>query len=109
MLKFSDENIKEYQDLISSGKPLVLLASAEWCNPCKAMKPMFGKVSEQMKDQLSFGTLDTDYGQDIASSLRISAIPTIVFIKNSIVKNTLVGIHSEKEVTKLIKELLSDE
>lgn len=109
MLEFKDSNINEYQELIDSGKPLILMATAEWCGPCRIMKPLFKKLSEQMKDQLSFGIIDTDWGSQIASSLKISAIPTLIFIRNSQVNLFMPGVNSEEKIVKHIKELLNDE
>lgn len=114
MLKFSDQNISEYQELINSGKPLILLASAEWCGPCKLLKPAFEKLVKEFesldpKDPLAFGMLDTDFGMEITSSLAISAIPTILFIKDSIVKHRLIGVSSREKMIEAIKDLLKYE
>ncbi|GAB3711540.1 thioredoxin [Mariniluteicoccus flavus] len=60
---------------------------AEWCGPCKRFSPVFEKVSEKHPDVV-FAKLDTDANQQIAGSLGVQSIPTVMaFNKGNLVFN----------------------
>ena len=41
---------EKLQEKINNGEKLVVDFYTDWCNPCKMMKPIFEKVSEQFKN-----------------------------------------------------------
>lgn len=54
---------------------------AEWCGPCRMFAPIFEEVSLEYPE-IQFCKCNTDENPEIASHLRISAIPTIIYAKN---------------------------
>ncbi|CAB4256459.1 similar to Saccharomyces cerevisiae YGR209C TRX2 Cytoplasmic thioredoxin isoenzyme of the thioredoxin system which protects cells against oxidative and reductive stress [Maudiozyma barnettii] len=76
--------------LTDAGSKLVVVDFyATWCGPCKMIAPMVEKFSEQYNDA-TFLKLDVDAIPALAQEYEISAMPTLVFIKNG------------KEVTKVV-------
>ena len=57
---------------------------ADWCGPCKAMKPIFSEVEEEMKDKVEFKKVDVDAEGEQASKYGIVSIPTFVILKNGV-------------------------
>lgn len=77
---------------------------ADWCGPCKRFSPIFSKVSEN-HDDVVFAKLDTDANPDIATSLEIMSIPTIMaFHKGNMVFNQA-GLLSAGQLEQLIAQL----
>ena len=37
---------KNFDELLSTGKPLMVDFGAEWCGPCKAVVPMVAELAE---------------------------------------------------------------
>lgn len=100
MNKLTDDN---YDSVILSKKKFVILASAEWCGPCRLLKPTINKLAVEYLGKVDFYQLDTDIYQDIASILIISALPTIIFNNTN---NRLIGVASEKSIREKIEELI---
>jgi thioredoxin 1 len=61
-------------------KYLVIKAEAQWCGPCKAVKPRYKELAESYPNAV-FVTFDVDDHQNIAEQFNISAMPTFIIIK----------------------------
>ncbi len=56
---------------------------ADWCGPCKRFAPIFDKTSDA-HDDIVFAKLDTDANQELASSLGIEGIPTLMAFREGV-------------------------
>jgi thioredoxin 1 len=65
----------------------LLYFTAEWCGPCKMMKPVF----DVLDSEVNIGKVDIDSQQEIAVKNGIRSIPTILFIKNGAVVDRHTG------------------
>lgn len=57
---------------------------ADWCGPCKQFAPIYERVSEKNPD-IVFGKVDTQNNPDLAATFNISAIPTLMVIRDRVV------------------------
>jgi thioredoxin 1 len=56
---------------------------AEWCGPCRQFAPVYDKASEQHPD-VTFGKVDTEAEQALASAANIRSIPTLMAFRDGI-------------------------
>ena len=56
---------------------------AEWCGPCKMFGPIFEEVSAANPD-VTFAKVDTEAEQQLAGSLGIMSIPTVMIFRDGI-------------------------
>jgi len=56
---------------------------AEWCGPCKMFGPIFEEVSDSNPD-ITFAKVDTEAEQQLAGSLGIMSIPTVMIFRDGI-------------------------
>ena len=78
----------------------VLYFSAEWCGPCKMIKPQM----QQLQSEMSITFIDADANPETCKTWGVRSIPTVLIIKNSIEQGRLVGTAITKEsVTNLYK------
>ena len=56
---------------------------AEWCGPCKMFGPVFEEVSEANPD-ITFAKVNTEAEQQLAGSLGIMSIPTVMIFRDGI-------------------------
>ena len=76
---FTDENVNE---IIESGKPVVIDFWATWCGPCKALAPVLDELAEQYEGQVVIGKYNVEEESDFSTDHRIMSLPTILFFKN---------------------------
>jgi len=56
---------------------------AEWCGPCRQFAPVYDTASEQHPD-VTFGKVDTEAEQALASAANIRSIPTLMAFRDGI-------------------------
>ena len=77
--KFTDSNVNE---VIASGKPVVIDFWATWCGPCMRLAPVIDELAEEFADQAVIGKYNVDEETELSGQYRIMSLPTILFFKN---------------------------
>ena len=83
-------SIEEFREIIDSSTWVTVVDFfATWCWPCKMLSPVMEELSEEHKD-ITFLKVDVDELPDLAWEYWVTAMPTIVFIKDWEVIDTVV-------------------
>jgi len=85
----------------------VMKFGAEWCAPCKLLKPIWNKLEAEL-DDVEFVTVDIDDDPELATKYSVSAVPTILFVKDGAVVDSLIGLHKESNIRKTIDGLVKE-
>jgi thioredoxin 1 len=97
----------ELQEKINKGEKIILKLGAQWCGPCKMMKPIFEKVANDNTTDVQMYTLDVDLNREIAMSLGVRSVPTIKMFNAGEVIDTKVGMQSETQLNDMINILIN--
>lgn len=94
---------QEYQTLLNS-KALVLVDFyAEWCGPCKKMKPYLDELAGEYKDSLTLLRIDIEANPELTKSMGLEAVPVLKVYRNGKETWTHTGYVEKDEVAAQLK------
>lgn len=73
---------KQFDELLKSDKLVLIDFYADWCAPCKKMKPYLDEISTDMKDKVVVKRINADDNQVLTKELKVDALPVLMLYKN---------------------------
>jgi thioredoxin 1 len=101
-------NLEEFKKVLEENENVVIKFSAEWCGPCKALKPILDDLSTQYCDKVKFVEIDVENSDELTSEYKVRNVPTILYIKNGEVKDKSVGTVNKQVLTDKITNLINN-
>lgn len=86
----------------SGGRLLMFEFYADWCPPCKELAPILEEIAKESEGKVDIYKINTDKNPVLASALRVTGIPHVVFIKNQESVFSLSGLYPKKMYLKII-------
>ena len=93
----------QFDALINSDKLVLVDFYADWCEPCKKMKPYLDEISNSMSDRISVIRINTDDNQQLCRELNIEALPVLQLYKNKNITWSNTGYISKEDVLKKLQ------
>ncbi|MBA7551600.1 Thioredoxin [subsurface metagenome] len=69
--------------VLDSDTACVIDFYASWCAPCKLVSNMLAKLAGEYDGKVRFYRLDTDKNTELSQKLKVSDLPTVLFLKGS--------------------------
>lgn len=90
----------QFDSLTSGSKPVLVDFYADWCMPCKVMKPYLDEIANENKDKMVLLRIDADNNMQLSKELKIEALPTLQFYKDNKMVWQEVGLLSKEDILK---------
>ena len=87
--------------VMNSEKTVLLDFYAEWCGPGKMLAPVLETLSDEHPDVV-IAKVNVDDNPGLASEFRVSAIPTLVVMKNGQAVAKQMGMLPKSEILKML-------
>jgi thioredoxin 1 len=75
-----------FQELIGSGKPVLVDFTATWCGPCKMMAPVLQQVKRSLGEKLTIIKVDIDKSPQTANNFQVQGVPTLILFNQGTYK-----------------------
>ena len=96
---FTTENFDA--EVLKSDVPVFVDFYADWCGPCKMQGPIVEQLAEERTD-VKFCKLNIDEAMQIAMSLGITSIPTIMVVKDGEITFKQAGLMQKAQLAALL-------
>ena len=98
--------MNKFQDIIADNTPVLVDFFAEWCGPCKMMKPVLEELKKKMGNKIIILKIDIDKNISLSSEYRIQSVPTLVLWKQGEIIWRQSGAVSLNEVEQILSSYI---
>lgn len=81
---------------------MILYFTADWCAPCKRVRPIVEQLNKDQSD-VRFFIIDVDLETEMASDFEIKSVPTFVVMKDNTEIHRVSGVQTRDQLEELIK------
>jgi thioredoxin 1 len=77
--------------------------TADWCNPCKKVRPIVEEINRESFD-LKFQIIDADLNIELVKKFEIKSIPTFIVVDDGEVLRRLTGSQTKNTLEKFLND-----
>ena len=100
---------ESFTDILNSDTPVLVDFFAEWCGPCKLMKPVLEELHQRMGDKVRILKIDIDRSPALANNLNIHSVPTLMLFRNGKSLWRQSGVLQAAQLEKIISQYITNQ
>ena len=101
VFEINGENFEN--EVINSNVPVLVDFNANWCGPCKMLRPILDEISES-EIGTKIVSINIDEENELAEKFEVSSIPCLILFKNGKEIKRSVGFKNKDEIMTLLGE-----
>ena len=104
VIELNDVNFDS--EVIRATQPVLVDFYATWCGPCKKQLPIMDEVAKEFAGKARITKINVDDGKIKSAEFGVSSIPALLVFKDGQVVESLVGLHSQTQLSSIINKYL---
>ncbi len=98
---------QSFNEIINRETPTLVDFYAEWCGPCKMMKPILEELKSKVGTHATILKIDVDKNPQVASAYQIRGVPTLILFQKGKVLWRDSGVRPAHELATIIQSYKS--
>jgi thioredoxin 1 len=86
---------------------MIYYFTADWCNPCKKVKPIVEEINRE--NLIKFQMIDVDSEMELVKRFDIKSVPTFILIEDGVEVKRITGAQTKDQLEKFINLKAEDE
>ena len=91
----------------SMSVPVVVDFWAEWCGPCKVLKPVLEKLADEYGGRFILAKVDSDANPELAGHFGVRSIPTVVALVGGQIVDGFTGAKPEGQIREFLDRFVA--
>ena len=104
----ADRN-ETFSEIIRGDKPVLVDFFAEWCGPCKMMKPILEELRAKTGNQIRILKVDVDKSPMASSVYNVTSVPTLMLFQKGNILWRQAGVVPASSLQKIIRQLTAQQ
>lgn len=105
-LKIKVDDAEFSAEVIASDRLTLVDFGADWCRPCKKLHPIMDELAEEFSGKIKVCEVDVSQSPQIAMKFGVTSVPQLLFFKDGVVKDTIIGLLPKSEIEDKIDRYL---
>jgi len=98
---------KTFSEIINGETPTLVDFYAEWCGPCKMMKPILEDLKSKVGDKATIIKIDVDKAPQVLNTYQIQGVPTLILFKKGLIKWKQSGVVLANDLERIVNQYAS--
>jgi thioredoxin 1 len=94
------------KEVFESALPVFVEINASWCGCCHIMEPVIKRMIKRFGSSIKMCKVDIDTSENLAREYGVSELPILLFFKDGVIKDHIIGPISAVELESRLELLL---
>ena len=104
VVELTKENFET--EVLAAKEPVLIDFWATCCGPCQMQGAIVDEIAEELEGKVKVCKVDVDAQPSLALNYQIVSIPTLVFMKQGMFQNKMIGLTDKETITEYLNTLL---